>query len=158
MPRIRRKAPSSAAVGRCREFFAKNCPKHPNSGGLREWLPGAQARAGKPGSSAGHTASPRIVVPACWRLRVVWALGGSRESVGRRENREGCRGPQREGWEARMGAAQSAAAKEPSEGVARHCQSEFERLCPKERDYLVLTGGRETSSQWAEFGYACQCC
>ena len=56
-----------------------------------------------------------------------------------------------------MGAAQSDAAKEPSEGVARHCQSEFERLCPKERDYLVLTGGRETISLRAEFGYAYQC-
>ncbi len=55
-----------------------------------------------------------------------------------------------------MGAAQSAAAKEPSEGVVRHCQSEFERLCPKERDYLVLTGVCEMSCQWAEFGYANQ--
>ena len=40
----------------------------------------------------------------------------------------------------RMGAGGSVASKELSEGVRRHCASEFERLCPKERDYLVLTG------------------
>ena len=39
-----------------------------------------------------------------------------------------------------MGAGGSVASKELSEGVRRHCASEFERLCPKERDYLVLTG------------------
>ena len=27
-----------------------------------------------------------------------------------------------------------------SEGVRRHCASEFERLCPKDRDFLLLAG------------------
>ena len=45
----------------------------------------------------------------------------------------------------RMGAAGSIAATAPSDGVARHCREEFERLRPKERDYLVLTGGRAQS-------------
>lgn len=39
----------------------------------------------------------------------------------------------------RMGAGSSVVSSELSDGVKRHCASEFERLCPGGRDFLVLS-------------------